>query len=178
MVRLVLVVLLVCGVVVGCGVAEPEGPFPVRPAEIDVSNLDLCSLLTPAQRTQLSVDEGEPGNVVLPEGPSRTCTWPDNDAVISYAVQTISEPASTAVGASDSSLDTVGGFGAVRVTAYAESTPLCEFYLDTGDADTLRVQVQAVGYGDDDKPLAMTRVCEQARALAGFVVENAKVGHR
>lgn len=173
MVRLVLVLLVVCGVVVGCGAAEPEGPFPKRPAEIDVRSLDLCSLLTPAQRAQLSVDEGEPGNVVLPEGPSRTCTWPDNDAVIPYAVQTISKPASAAVGSPGSSSDVIGGFGAVRVTADAESAPLCEFYLDAGDSDTLRAQVQAVGYGEDGSPLPMAHVCERARSLAVFVVDNA-----
>ena len=93
MVRLVVVLLFVCGVVVGCGAAEPEGPFPPRPAEIDVANVDPCVAMTPDLRQRLGVEGDEPAVVELADGPSRACSWGNYDTAESYTVQTIGTPA-------------------------------------------------------------------------------------
>ncbi|WP_224387615.1 DUF3558 domain-containing protein [Pseudonocardia sp. ICBG1293] len=89
MVRLVLALLFVCGVVVGCGAVEPAGPFPERPEEIDVANVDPCRAMTPELRQRLGVEGDEPAVVELADGQSRVCSWANYDTVESYTVQTI-----------------------------------------------------------------------------------------
>lgn len=165
MVRLVLVLLVVCGVVVGCGAAEPEGPFPKRPAEIDVANVDPCRAMTSELRRQWGVEGDEPSNVVLPDGPSRVCGWGNYETVDNYSVQTIQTPATKVATANGAVVTVVDGFGAVRLTVPGSGSDLCEIYLDVADTASVRVQVERIG----DKigsPRTGDDACSRAEMLA------------
>ncbi|WFG43965.1 DUF3558 domain-containing protein [Pseudonocardia alni] len=165
MVRLVVVLLFVCGVVVGCGAAEPEGPFPPRPAEIDVANVDPCVAMTPELRQRLGVEGDEPAVVELADGPSRACSWGNYDTAESYTVQTIDTPAARLSNARGATLTAVDGFGAVRVVDSEDTAPLCELYIDTSAASSVRVQVRDSGY-DDRSRGSIDEVCRSAETLA------------
>lgn len=165
MVRLVLVLLVLCGVVVGCGAAEPEGPFPPRPAEIDVANVDPCVAMTPELRQRLGVEGDEPAVVELADGQSRVCSWANYDTVESYTVQTIGTPAAQLVTARDVMLTTVDGYGAVRVVDDEDTAPLCELYLDVASSGSVRVQVRDSGYRERNSG-SIDDVCRSAETLA------------
>ncbi|WP_161992355.1 DUF3558 family protein [Pseudonocardia sp. EV170527-09] len=173
MVRLVLVLLVVCGVVVGCGAAEPEGPFPKRPAEIDVANVDPCVAMTPELRQRFGVEGDEPSVVALADGPSRVCGWGNYDTVENYSVQTIQTAASKIVTAQGATVTVVGGFGAVRMIESEDSAPLCSLYLDAADTASVRVQVQDFGY-DEQTRGSIDDVCARAEALAQSYLDAAR----
>ena len=165
MVRLVVVLLFVCGVVVGCGAAEPEGPFPPRPAEIDVANVDPCVAMTPELRQQWEVEGDEPSVVTLADGPSRVCGWGNNDTVESYSVQTIHTPAAEIATARGANIVVIDGFGAVRMVESEDTAPLCELYLDVAETSGVRVQVRDIGY-DEQTRGSIDDVCRRAETLA------------
>ncbi|WP_226367968.1 MULTISPECIES: DUF3558 family protein [unclassified Pseudonocardia] len=165
MVRLVVVLLLVCGVVVGCRAAEPEGPFPARPAEIDVANVDPCVAMTPELRQQWGVEGDEPSTVTLADGPSRVCGWGNNDTVESYSVQTIQTPAAKVATAQGATITVVDGFGAVRMVESEDTAPLCELYLDAAETAGIRVQVRDVGYNEQTRG-SIDDTCRRAEVLA------------
>lgn len=172
MVRLVLVLLVVCGVVVGCGAAEPEGPFPPRPAEIDVASLDPCRTLTDAQRAKLAVGVGRP---TAPEpdleyGPG--CLWNNFDEGYGLGIRIVEKSAQAVAVAPGVSVEDVNGFGAVRSTELVESAPVCALYLDASDRQSIRVQAQWLRYGDDGRPHPIDDVCRSARVMAGMVIET------
>lgn len=165
MVRLVLVLLVVCGVVVGCGAAEPEGPFPKRPAEIDVANVDPCVAMTPELRQRFSVEGDNPKTVPLADGPSRSCSWANYEVGDNYTVQAIPAPAEQVVHTDGATVEVVDRFGAVRVVEVGDRSSLCELYLDAADGASVRVQVRSFGYGSG-APVPVDEVCGKAEALA------------
>lgn len=177
---LVLALATVGAVLAGCAGAgaESESPFPARPAEIDISTLDPCSALTGAQQRALGLDRGEPATVDLASGPSRTCMWSNFDEGANYTVQTVDESASAAVGVPGTTIETVAGFGAVRVTASADTAPLCELYIDAADGQSLRVQLQHLGNDENGAPRSMAEVCGRAVAAATDTITNALRGTR
>lgn len=173
MVRLVVVLLLVCGVVVGCGAAEPEGPFPPRPAEIDVANVDPCVAMTPELRQQWGVEGDEPSTVTLADGPSRVCGWGNYETVDNYSVQTIQTPAAKIVGASGAVITAIDGFGAVRMVELGSGSALCELYLDVADSASVRVQVDDIG--ETTRPGSSAEaVCGRAETLARAFLTTAR----
>jgi hypothetical protein len=172
-VRLVVVLLLVCGVVVGCGAAEPEGPFPPRPAEIDVANVDPCVVMTPELRQRFGVEDDEPSVVTLADGPSRVCGWGNNDTVENYSVQTIQTPAAKVATARGATVTVIDGFGAVRMVEGENSAPLCTLYLDAAEVASVRVQVQDFGY-DELTRGSPDEVCGRAELLAQSYLTKAR----
>ncbi len=173
MVRLVVVLLLVCGVVVGCGAAEPEGPFTPRPAEIDVANVDPCVAMTPELRQQWGVEGDEPSTVTLADGPSRVCGWGNYETIDNYAVQTIQTPAAKIATASGAVITAVDGFGAVRMVERRGSSDLCELYLDIADAASVRVQVDDFG-GARQSGRPSDAACDRAETLARALLSTAR----
>lgn len=173
MVRLVLVLLVVCGVVVGCGAAEPEGPFPKRPAEIDVANVDPCVAMTPELRQRFGVEGDEPSVVALADGPSRVCGWGNNDSVDNYSVQTIQTPAAKVATARGATITVIDGYGAVRMVESEDTAPLCTLYLDAADNASVRVQIQDFGY-DELTRGSSDDVCRRAEMLAQSYLRAAR----
>lgn len=173
MVRLVVVLLLVCGVVVGCGAAEPEGPFPPRPAEIDVANVDPCVAMTPDLRQRLGVESDNPAIVPLADGPSRACSWGNFDVGDSYTVQSIQSPAGKVVAATGAVVTTVDGFGAVQIVEDRGGSALCELYLDTADTASIRVQMELLGYGEQNV-VSTDGACQKAKILAHSYLAEAR----
>ncbi|MBC3194633.1 DUF3558 domain-containing protein [Pseudonocardia sp. C8] len=165
-------------VLAGCGGGEPASPFPPRPVDIDVSTLDPCSTLTRDQQDVLGVGPGEVRVLTLPSGPSRACMWSNVDDGFNYTVQVIDESATAAVGAPGTSVDTVGGFGAVRVTDFAGSAPLCELYVDSADDRSIRVQVQATADDPDGSAKPLEKVCAVTSSVASQVMGNIRNGAR
>lgn len=173
MVRLVLVLLLVCGVIVGCGAGEPEGPFPPRPAEIDVANVDPCVAMTPELRQRLGVEGDNPAIVPLADGPSRACSWGNFDVGDSYTVQSIQSAAEKVVAATGAVVTTVDGFGAVQIVEDRGGSALCELYLDTADTASIRVQMELLGYGGQNV-VSTDVACQKAKILAHSYLAEAR----
>jgi len=166
------VLALALAVLAGCANSTPTGPFPPRPADIDTNTVDLCTALTAAQRDELGVGPGEAWTKQLSEGPTRICGWSNFDDGFNYTVQTVPGTAGAAVGVPGSTLSPVDGFGAVRVTDYEGSMPLCELYLDTSDDSALRVQAQATARDDDGHRVDSEQVCDRAVTISSHVLRN------
>lgn len=173
--RAVGVAVLVLLVTAGCGSAPagPPDPFPPRPFPIDVANLDPCTTLTRAQIEALgpapSISSGQPN---LGGRPSRACAWNPSGPGYAYSVQTISFDAGESVGAPNTSVETVLGFGAVRAPDPEYATPICDFIIDAADGASLRVTVQSFGREADGSKTPIPLVCDQARTLAVDVLTN------
>lgn len=155
----------------GCGSGELESPFPERPAEIDVSTVDLCRALTAAERAELGVEPGEARTGELSNGPTRVCGWSNYDDGYNYGVQTIADGAVVAVGGVDSTVDVIDGYGVVLSTAYGASAPGCSVYVDVSDAQAIRVQAQATKDEASGIPSFET-VCGRARDLTSTAIRN------
>ncbi|GAA1392508.1 hypothetical protein GCM10009613_37440 [Pseudonocardia kongjuensis] len=169
---LILFVLVTVGALLaGCGSGEPESPFPERPAEIDVSTVDLCRALTAEEQAELGVEPGRARTGELSNGPTRICGWSNFDDGNGYGVQTIADGAVVAVGGEDTTVDVIDGYGVVLATVYGESAPLCNIYVDVSDAESIRVQVQAT-QGDAGGIPSFETVCGRARALTSKVLRN------
>ncbi|ALE86350.1 DUF3558 family protein [Pseudonocardia sp. HH130629-09] len=173
MVRLVLVLLVVCGVVVGCGAAGSEGPFPPWPAEIDVANVDPCVAMTPELRQRLGVEGDNPATVPLADGPSRACSWGNFDSGDNYTVQSIQSPAAEVATAGGVIVTVVDGYGVIRIVEQRERSALCELYLDTADTASVRIQAESLGYGEQS-PVSADDVCRRAELLAASYLAVAR----
>ncbi|MFP5069177.1 DUF3558 family protein [Pseudonocardia nantongensis] len=164
-------------VIAGCGGAEPvapPGPFPPRPADIDVLRLDPCELVTPEQRSALGVDDGEARTGRLSSGETRVCLWHNFDDGYNFTAQTVAGPsAATAAGAPDTSVESVAGYGAARTTDFGDSAPLCGLVIDAADDAAIRVQAQATGRGPDGSRQTFDQVCAKASDVATDVIGNA-----
>lgn len=171
---------LLASVLAGCGgsPAEPESPFPARPVDIDVSTLDPCGTLTGEQQHALGVDLGEATTVSLSGGPSRACMWTNFDEGANYTVQTVDESAAVAVGVPGTTIETVAGFGAVRVTDSVDTAPLCELYIDAADEQSIRVQLQYLGTDESGSLRSIAEVCDRTTAVATDAMTNTVRGTR
>ena len=169
MVRLVLVVLLVCGVVVGCGVAEPQGPFPVRPAEIDVASLDPCRAVPEAKLAELGVSEPGEATAARPEddfGPG--CLWSNYQDGFNYGVRVVQRSATEISRAPGMIVSGVSGYGLVYEAPRPDGT-LCEIFVDAADSSSLRIQVESL----DRAAHPAAESCESATSIAADVLANA-----
>lgn len=169
---LILFVLVTVGALLaGCGSGEPESPFPERPAEIDVSTVDLCLALTAEEQAELGVEPGEASTGELSNGPTRICGWSNYVDGYNYGVQTIADGAVVAVGGDDTTVDVIDGYGVVVATAHGASAPLCSVYVDVSDAQAIRVQAQATKDESTGIPSFET-VCGRARSLTSTAIRN------
>ncbi|BBF98935.1 uncharacterized protein DUF3558 [Pseudonocardia autotrophica] len=155
----------------GSGAADPASPFPERPADIDVSTVDMCRALTAGEQAELGVEPGEVLTGELSNGPTRGCGWSNYDDGYNYGVQTIADGAVVAVGSVDSTVDVLDGYGVVVSTAHGESVPGCSIYVDVSDAQAIRVQAQATKDDATGIPSFET-VCGRARSLASKAIRN------
>ncbi|MEJ8279719.1 DUF3558 family protein [Pseudonocardia spirodelae] len=172
MLRVVLGLVVVVGVLGGCGAAEPAGPFPERPVEIDVGSVDPCTALTPAQQGELGVEVGDPTGARSQEGFGAGCLWNDYDSGFNYGLRIVEQPASVFVGSPGVVVQTLAGFGAVRSTAFEDSAPTCELYIDTSEVGSIRVQAQATFETEAGRPEHVEDVCSAASSVATTIVEN------
>lgn len=172
MVRLVVVLLFVCGVVVGCGAAEPEGPFPPRPAEIDVANVDPCDVLTGSQQAQLKVNGGRPTAAEPDLNFGRGCLWSNFDQGYGLGVRIVERSAGEIATAPGVFVQTVNGFGAVRSTELVDSAPVCALYIDASERQSIRVQAQSLRYGSDARPRPIDDVCRSAERTSEMVIRT------
>lgn len=161
------------GLVAGCGEAAPASPFPPRPAEIDVTALDPCSLVGEDGRRSLGLSPPRPPGVPLSPPGSRGCAWSDVTRGYNLTVQTLPVGAGESVGAPGSRITQVAGFGAVEATSLGDTTPICQLVVDAQDAAAIRIQAQSVAYGDDGRPRGFTTVCSYATEFAEAVVRSA-----
>ncbi|WP_308817383.1 DUF3558 domain-containing protein [Pseudonocardia alni] len=169
MVRLVVVLLLVCGVVVGCGAAEPEGPFPPRPAEIDVALFDPCRAVPEAKLAELGVSEPGEAAAARPEddfGPG--CLWSNYQDGFNYGLRVVQRSATEISRAPGMVVSSVSGFGLVHETPRPDGT-LCEIFVDVADSSSLRIQVEAL----DRAAHPAAESCESATSIAADVLANA-----
>lgn len=169
---LILFVLVTVGALLaGCGSGEPESPFPERPAEIDVSTVDLCRALTAEEQAELGVEPGEARTGELSNGPTRACLWNNFDDGYNYGVQTIADGAVVAVGGDDTTVDVIDGYGVAVATSHGASAPVCSVYVDVSNAQAIRVQAQATKDDATGIPSFET-VCSRARSLASTAIRN------
>ncbi|OLM21371.1 MULTISPECIES: DUF3558 domain-containing protein [unclassified Pseudonocardia] len=164
-----LVALTVGAVLSGCGGSEPADPFPDRPQDIDIAQLDPCTLLPPGEQARLDVEPGEPSENLLDEGArARNCGWNNFDTGVSYSVQLVGIDAGKAIG-DDRLITVVGGFGAVRQVENVDSAPLCILVIDMNDGQMARILVRSTRY-HDGRPRPIADVCDDASRLAETVI--------
>jgi hypothetical protein len=175
--RMVAVMLAGVATAVGCSAAPagPPDPFPPRPMEIDIERLDPCALVGPRARADLRVGTGRPATAVSRGVTTRACGWGSLDTPFDYSVQLIPQDAEEAVGVSGTVVGTVAGYGTVRIVEREDTYPLCEILVDVGDAQLMRIQVQAVerqrGSG---APYPVDQVCAQADTAVTEALQSAR----
>lgn len=166
--------LLVGGILAGCSSAPqtPPDPFPERPFAVDVAALDPCTTLTDEQVRGLgdgvTRSSGEPN---VGGRPSRACGWLPAGGEYPGSVQTLGFDAAESIGAPGTTLDSVSGFGALRVVE-TEPSPTCDLILDVADGASIRVTVQSFRREPDGGRTPPDLVCEQTRRLAEQVVDT------
>ncbi|QJY49476.1 DUF3558 domain-containing protein [Pseudonocardia broussonetiae] len=178
----VLVGVLLCVPLAGCvretagAAAAPETPstevpLPPRPRDIDIRNVDPCSLLTASQRADLGL-EGEPNYDVarspLFEGPEPACTTrgyePLTVAVgvaLPYDGLGIDAFAAYRVRSEVSVID-VQGFPAVQAVQPGPMTS-CTVVVDLAPGQALNVQYRD---GGAQPPVPVDALCPGARDVA------------
>jgi len=171
-IRSVLIALAAITLLTGCAEAAPDSPFPPRPADIDVTGIDPCAALTPAEQADRGVGPGEPGTGDLGDGPTRICGWSNFDDGYNYSVQTLPLPAAVVVGTPDSTVHVVDGYGVVQSTAFGDSFPLCSHYIDASDPHGIRVQVMATASNEDGSIKDFDEVCGKTTLLTSQALRN------
>lgn len=162
----------VVGVVLaGCS-GGPRGPFPERPADIDVLTVDLCTALTTEERAELGVGPGRARTGQLDVGPTRSCLWENVDDGYNYGVQAIPDGAVVAVGIPGSTLQAVDGSGVVVETTQEATAPRCAMYVDVSETQALRVQVRAIKNDDAGRVPSIESVCGRAESVVSSALRN------
>lgn len=161
-------------ILTGCGSPAPEtppGPFPPRPVTIDLSTLDLCSGVTPAEADRLKLPPVSRSTTTVEGSASPTCDWTDPGfGTFAYTAQAI--PLST-IGAEQvpgSKIIEIEGFGAVQnvpETVNTSSSPaFCQIAVDVAADQTLRIQVENGVLGTGNDQAALDATCAEARRFA------------
>lgn len=158
--------------------AAPPGPFPPRPYVIDVTKIDPCSALTPAQARQRDARKGPPRTVDLGVGrPSKACGWSNDDEKYRYNFQTIEADAALALQApGTNSVISVDGFGAVlNVSGESNVTgsgipQLCQITIDVNTNQSIRVQVGGADTTTYGSQAEIKESCDRVRVLAHDVL--------
>lgn len=169
-------------VIAGCGSvpAEPAGPpnpFPPRPKNLDLSNVDLCATLTPAQKEERGIDRDRESAGVTEYGePTSTCNWSNDENSAFYAIQIIQGSAAGALLKEGAGVSEISGFGAVRGPDENPARdpgypPFCQIPIDASDTQTLRVQYESAR-GDASNPAEHEAACGVAIWLAQDILAN------
>lgn len=157
----------------GCGSgapAAPPSPFPPRPESVDVSRLDPCSGVSPADARRLDVGRGSPSTATVDGTRSPACTWVGYDDGYNYGAQVIPLSAVGAAGEPGSRVVDVDGFGAVISAARTNNTPggpaFCQLAVDVADGQTVRFQLNNGRPGTGGRPDAVDATCAEAQRFA------------
>lgn len=158
----------------GCGDREPAppaSPFPPRPVSIDVSSLDPCSGVSPAEQDRLGLETGRANTATVNGVASPACTWVGySSEALNYSAQTIPLDAADAADEPGSRVIQLGGFGAVQGAPSTGNGPglptFCQIAVDVADGQTLRFQVNNGDPTPGDDAAAIDTVCSEARRFA------------
>jgi hypothetical protein len=152
-----------------------ESPLPRRPVNLHVDQVDMCSLLSQAERANLKIDEfGSNDNNTA------VCSWSVGRGAQSYGwlakfdVPKRFEQAARGPGAR---LTSVGGFPAAQTSpARFDPTYGCTYVVDIAPDQDF-----TVGYLNDNKDIpGMTheKACQQALSVAELTMANLKAKAR
>lgn len=161
-------------VAAGCGSAEsapPASPFPPRPESIDVSRLDPCSGMPPAEAERLDLDSGQSGTATVNGTVSPSCTWLGyGSETYIYGAQVIPLNAAGAAAEPGSRIVDIDGFGAVQGAPGTNNGPsqpaFCQIAVDVADGQTFRIQLNSGDPTDGGDPATIDDVCSEARRFA------------
>lgn len=152
-----------------------ESPLPPRPVDLRVDQVEVCSLLSPAERANLKID-----NFGSNDNNSRVCSWNVGRRAQSYGwLAKFDRPSrfEQAARGTGTRLESVGGFPAVRISptkfdpAYG-----CIYVIDIAPDQDF-----GVSYQNDRKDIpGMTheKACLQALAVAELTMANLKAKAR
>lgn len=174
-------VLLLLSLTVAAGCSQPaadppsSGPFPPRPADLDINLIDPCSVVSAEQRKELGVDARDGGMADVGVGaPSKACGWRNFDTGYGYNFQTIPTGADRALTVPGSTLQSVNGFGSVQNFPEEGSgpgiPPTCQLTIDVNDGQAVRIQVESSDTSDTGSPQALADSCSRAQAFARDVM--------
>lgn len=163
----------------GCAGAPvaPASPFPPRPKNLDLSNVDLCATLTAEQKRQRGIDEESESVATTPDGAQApTCNWSDNETSRFYAIQVFQGSAAIALQTRGSRILSIYGFGAVRgpndnPTQDVGTPPFCQIPIDASDTQSIRVQYES-DRGDASNLEDQEAACVVATRLAEDILVN------
>ncbi|HEY4007537.1 MAG TPA: DUF3558 domain-containing protein [Pseudonocardia sp.] len=152
--------------------APTSSPFPPRPAELRINDVDPCSLLTPAEQEALGVertprDEQTPGSGtascswITDESPSRA--WSIRTAVNRGAPGTVNSPGPTQI-------VQVENFGAIQRLAHGSVNGSCSQFIDIAQG-----QFMQVSYDTFDYPIAGMNyqvACQMTSKVSQYAIQN------
>ncbi len=164
-------------VTAGCAAAPPPSPFPPRPKNLDLANVDLCATLTAAQKQQRGIDRDRASIATTTDGrQAPTCSWTDDESGTSYAVQVFQGSAAEMLQTPGSRVSEISGFGTVRgpndnPDRRPGAVASCQIPVDASDSQSLRVQYDTER-GDAGNPAEQAAACGEATRLAEDVLAN------
>lgn len=160
--------------VLAAGLAGCAAPTPVnpRPRDVRIDGVDPCSLLTPAQRTQLGLNQPPqflPGDT---KGDRAICSWRGDKpraVAASLAVHTAGgiEIFDTTSNTTSSRM-TVRDFPAVLIKLGGRPE-FCTVAIDISPGEALGVQFADYGL---KPPIPQDRLCSDAQHVSDLVIDN------
>jgi hypothetical protein len=145
--------------------------FPHRSAELALTGIDPCTLLSPGQAGGLGAQNLTPTT----NGPVNYCTWKQTSvggAEWTTKLLTYQGAAESVRTAPHTVFGTLGGYG-VAETADPELGPdiSCRLSIDVADGQSLEIDYQSLR---NDNPTGMNHqlACQRAYQLAGPVLGN------
>lgn len=151
-----------------------KSPFPPRPAELQMDELDACTLLTDSQQTQLGVQVGMRANDA-DEFQSSNCIWDNNLGVPSnsWLGRTVSKQGADFYLASTTptQIVQVAGFSAVESSSpYFSAEKHCILFIDVAAGQHLRIMYEN---SQGDYPgINHAVACKQATRAAELMLQN------
>lgn len=173
--RAVVVTSLLAMALSGCSTEEaPPNPFPRRPVDVVVDNLNPCSMLDDSQMKGLGLRVGTPRTATVNGSPSPTCTWIADNGY-GYNAQTIPVTAELALTEAGATPITVNGFGAVRsvVRQLTGGAPTCQVTVDVAPERAIRVQARVVPRPPLPTDDEMCRLATEAASMVMTTVVRA-----
>ena len=152
--------------------ARTPSPFAPRPAQLRLTGIDPCSLLTPA----LTKGLGGQNYTTADNGPVNYCTWRRAglflDVQWTVKLVTYRSAATPEAGSRPPVFGTLDGFG-VAETADPQLGPdiTCRLSIDVADGQSVEIDYQSL---QNANPAGMSHqvACQHAYQLAGPVLSN------
>lgn len=157
------------------GPPSRESPLPPRPVDLRIDQVEVCSLLSPAERANLKID-----SFGTNDNNSRVCSWSVGRRAQSYGwLAKFDQPKrfEQAARGTGARLESIGGFPAAQTSpARFDPTYGCTYVIDIAPDQDL-----SVGYLNDNKDIpGMTheKACQQALSVAELTMANLKAKAR